>query len=175
MGSGKSTYVEQHLLPKDTRKKQSRHYLLIDADKEKEKIMKEENISSINEVGLHQKSIKRKDQLIKDSVQAKKNFVYVASGRGTGELFWLKDTLKQEGYRIKLLFVTTNLDTALKRCAKRERVVPLHIVEQSYKSSMRNFEKLKGEFHTFLKVDANQNGLHPSKWPKINSKRISRL
>jgi dephospho-CoA kinase len=61
--------------------------------------------------------------------------------------------LKQLGYDVAMVFVQTDLETALDRASKRERVVPPEFIEKAYERLMRNKSKLRSHFSTFFEYD----------------------
>lgn len=81
---------------------------------------------------------------------------------GTGEDYTkvesLVENLKELGYKCYMIFVNTNLETALERNERRERSVPTHIVERKWQGAQDNRERFEEIVDEFSVIDNNGDG-----------------
>lgn len=79
------------------------------------------------------------------------------TGRNFKKIKAQADKLKEIGYDVKMVFVNTSLETALKRNSKRERSVPESIVKNHWYSVQSNIGKFQRYFgnENFTIIDNN--------------------
>ena len=68
------------------------------------------------------------------------------------------DELRKIGYAVKMIFVNTDLETALDRNKARERSVPDKMVEKMWKDVQKNIGKFQGLFRNRMIVVDNSEG-----------------
>jgi len=67
--------------------------------------------------------------------------------------------LESLGYDTAMIFVNTDLDTALERIRKRDRKVPEEFVRQTFRELNDNKKFYRSKFDTFLEIDNNEGEL----------------
>jgi predicted ABC-type ATPase len=105
-GTGKSSHISEMLKLAGIRGK----YALIDPD--------------LQEGETHLIKSQKAIELIKESIQKKKSFVYVATCGGLKVVMSLLSAMKAGGFRTVVSIPYTTLSTALKRISQREQVTP---------------------------------------------------
>jgi len=68
------------------------------------------------------------------------------------------DELRKIGYAVKMIFVNTDLETALDRNKARERSVPDKMVEKMWKDVQKNIGKFQGLFRSRMIIVDNSEG-----------------
>jgi predicted kinase len=68
------------------------------------------------------------------------------------------DELRKIGYAVKMIFVNTDLETALDRNKSRERSVPDKMVEKMWKEVQKNIGKFQGLFRSRMIIVDNSEG-----------------
>jgi predicted kinase len=68
------------------------------------------------------------------------------------------DELRKIGYAVKMIFVNTDLETALDRNKSRERSVPDKMVEKMWKDVQKNIGKFQGLFRSRMIIVDNSEG-----------------
>jgi len=148
----------------------SSHYglKLINSDIQFERILKNSDIDMSDLFNLSPEEFK-KISMGSDSKRGKakqivgKQKKFFESGRlgliidGTGKdqnkIEKQKRSLEALGYDTAMIFVNTDLKTALERNSKRKRVLPDDLVEEMWKSVQRNLGKFQNTFDPFIIID----------------------
>lgn len=105
-GTGKSSHIKEMLKLAGIRGK----YALIDPD-----LLKAETHAEQSELAL---------QRVKETLQEKKSFVYVATCGGLKQMMSFLSSAKSQGFRTVVAIPYVKLTTALDRISKREQVTP---------------------------------------------------
>jgi predicted kinase len=105
-GTGKSTHIKEMLNQAKIRGK----HILIDPD--------------LQEADTHAEKSKLALQRVKETITAKKSFVYVATCGGVKQMMSFLSSAKSQGFRTVVAIPYTTLSTALKRISQREQVTP---------------------------------------------------
>jgi predicted kinase len=105
-GTGKSSHIKEMLKLAGIRGK----YDLIDPD--------------LQEAETHAEQSELAVQHVKESITAKKSFVYVATCGGLKQMMSFLSSAKSQGFRTVVAIPYTKLTTALERISKREQVTP---------------------------------------------------
>ncbi len=150
-GSGKTS------IRNEISRKYPGKYEIIDSDLEKEKISKyhalvaqgNQNAASL----VHQEANKRRTKLLLKTQTARKNYIYDGTGRN---LIWNKELIEKalrDGYRVKLIYVSANLDTCIQRCANRAletgRSVPHNLIITSHPIIEKNWLILRQQVNSY--------------------------
>ena len=83
-----------------------------------------------------------------------------ATGRIYGTVEKIKNELENQGYQTTMIFVNTDLETALRRNKERERTLPDELIHKNYKVIEQNigrFQRLFGDIHIINNSDTVQN------------------
>jgi len=67
--------------------------------------------------------------------------------------------LESIGYDTAMVFVNTDLETAIKRVQARDRKVPEEFIRESFKQLSENKKFYRSRFNTFIEVDNNEGEL----------------
>jgi len=67
--------------------------------------------------------------------------------------------LESIGYDTAMVFVNTDLETAIKRIQSRDRKVPEEFIRESFKKLNENKKFYRSKFNTFIEVDNNEGEL----------------
>ncbi len=136
-GSGKNTLADKIIQSNQVKNK--REYVLIDADKEKEKIPEYKYLLSIGDPEaaskVHKQSLFMRNKLVIKSREDRSNIVY--TGTGSDPLFYKKmfQCFKDAGYYVKVYFVDADESVCKERAKKRQeqngRLVPNKFIEES--------------------------------------------
>jgi len=105
-GTGKSSHIKEMLKLAGIRGK----YDLIDPD--------------LQEAETHAEQSELAVQRVKDSITAKKSFVYVATCGGLKQMMSFLSSAKKSDFRTVVAIPYTKLSTALDRISKREQITP---------------------------------------------------
>jgi predicted ABC-type ATPase len=76
------------------------------------------------EASTHLEKSEKALELVKESIDKKKSFIYVATCGGLKVIISLLAAMKKGGFRTIVAISYTNLSTALERIKKREQVTP---------------------------------------------------
>ncbi len=79
-------------------------------------------------------------------INSKLGLLIDGTGKNYGKIAKMKKRLESEGYDCFMVFVNTDLEVALERNAKRDRVVPEDIVKSAWKEVNNNLGKFQGLF-----------------------------
>ena len=80
-----------------------------------------------------------------------------STGRITQTVRRIKDELEDKGYETTMVFVNTDLKTALRRNKERERTLPDELIHKNYKVIEQNigrFQRLFGDIHIINNSDS---------------------
>ena len=154
-GSGKNTLADQIIDSNRTINK--REYVLIDADKEKEKLPRYQHLLKIGDPEaaskVHEQSLQAKNNLIIKSLEDRSNIVH--TGAGCDSLYYAEmiNCFKNAGYYVKVYFVDVDVSVCKVRVNKRYeqngRLVPNNIIERSNSLARDRFtKKYKFNAHT---------------------------
>ena len=83
-----------------------------------------------------------------------------ATGRIYGTVEKIKNELENQGYQTTMIFVNTDLETALRRNKQRERTLPDELIHKNYKVIEQNigrFQRLFDDVHIINNSDTVQN------------------
>ena len=146
-GSGKNTLADQIIDSNRTRNK--REYVLIDADKEKEKIPRYQHLLSIGDPEaaskVHKQSLQAKNELIRKSLKDRSNIVHTGTGSDPVYYAGMINHFKEAGYYVKVYFVDADVSVCKERAQKRYeqngRLVPNNVIERSNSQARDQFTK----------------------------------
>ena len=83
-----------------------------------------------------------------------------STGRIYGTVEKIKNELENQGYQTTMIFVNTDLETALRRNKQRERTLPDELIHKNYKVIEQNigrFQRLFDDVHIINNSDSVQN------------------
>ena len=83
-----------------------------------------------------------------------------STGRIYGTVEKIKNELENQGYQTTMIFVNTDLETALRRNKQRERTLPDELIHKNYKVIEQNigrFQRLFDDVHIINNSDTVQN------------------
>ena len=83
-----------------------------------------------------------------------------STGRIYGTVEKIKNELESQGYQTTMIFVNTDLETALRRNKERERTLPDELIHKNYKVIEQNigrFQRLFDDVHIINNSDSVQN------------------
>ncbi len=83
-----------------------------------------------------------------------------STGRILGTIRRIKDELEDKGYETTMIFVNTDLQTALRRNKERERTLPDKLIHQNFEiidQNLGEFQRLFNDVHIINNSDAEQN------------------
>lgn len=92
------------------------------------------------------------------ALQGRLGLVIDGTGKDYDKIKKLKDKLEKLGYDSSMLFINTDLDTALTRNAKRDRSVPEDMAKQLWSDVQNNIGKFQQEFGSNFHVVDNSEG-----------------
>lgn len=92
------------------------------------------------------------------ALQGRLGLVIDGTGKDYDKIKKLKDKLEKIGYDSSMLFINTDLDTALTRNAKRDRSVPEDMAKQLWSDVQNNIGKFQQEFGGNFHVVDNSEG-----------------
>lgn len=158
-GSGKSFAVKNSGF-------ESMGFKLINSDIAFEKMMKAMDLESDpqtifspagQEVRDKAKSItKRKQELYTDT--GRLGLILDGTGKDYEKIIRMSEKLKKHGYETAMLFVNTDLETALMRNQQRKRTLPDDIVTEMWKQVQRNIGKFQNYFKQNMYIVDNSDG-----------------
>ena len=85
-----------------------------------------------------------------------------STGRILGTIRRIKDELEDKGYETTMIFVNTDLQTALRRNKERERTLPDKLIHNNFEVIRQNlgkFQRLFNDIHIINNSDAEQDTL----------------
>jgi len=83
-----------------------------------------------------------------------------STGRILGTIRRIKDELEDKGYETTMIFVNTDLQTALRRNKERERTLPDKLIHQNFEiidQNLGKFQRLFNDVHIINNSDDEQN------------------
>ena len=82
-----------------------------------------------------------------------------STGRIAGTVRRIKDELEDKGYKTTMVFVTTDLETALRRNKERERTLPDKLIHQNYEiieQRLGEYQRMFNDVHIINNSDTEQ-------------------
>ena len=82
-----------------------------------------------------------------------------STGRILGTVRRIKDELEDKGYQTTMIFVNTDLQTALRRNKERERTLPDKLIHQNYEiidQRLGEYQRMFNDVHIINNSDAEQ-------------------
>ena len=79
-----------------------------------------------------------------------------STGRISTTVKRIKDELEDKGYETTMVFVTTDLETALRRNKERERTLPDKLIHQNYEVIEQNLGEFQRMFKTVYVIDNSE-------------------
>ena len=79
-----------------------------------------------------------------------------STGRIRGTIKRIKDELEEQGYETTMIFVITDLETALRRNRERERTLPDKLIHQNYEVIEQNLGEFQRMFKTVYVIDNSE-------------------
>jgi tRNA uridine 5-carbamoylmethylation protein Kti12 len=79
-----------------------------------------------------------------------------STGRIAGTVRRIKDELEDKGYKTTMVFVTTDLETALRRNKERERTLPDKIIHQNFEIIEQRLGEYQRMFNDVLVIDNSE-------------------
>jgi len=157
-GSGKSFVVGKASLT-------SLGFRLIDSDKQFEKALKKAGLSSSPEdifsepgqkvrAGAKALTNKQLDIALKNRM----GIVIDGTGKDYNKIKGQVEQARKLGYAVHMIFVNTDLDTALERNRMRPRVLPDKVVEKMWNDVQKNIGKFQALFRSRMTVVDNSKG-----------------
>ena len=138
-------------------------YVIIDSDEIKKtlpaykKLIEEKNPQAASLT--HDESLHQRTNLLAYALENKKNFIFDGSGAAKEYYAGRINYGKKIGYRIKLIYVETDLNTCIERCQLRSettgRVVPQKVIEENHSKVTSNFPHFKSLVHVWKHYNNN--------------------
>ena len=79
-----------------------------------------------------------------------------STGRIRGTIKRIKDELEEQGYETTMIFVITDLETALRRNRERERTLPDKLIHQNYEVIEQNLGEFQRMFKAVYVIDNSE-------------------
>ena len=79
-----------------------------------------------------------------------------STGRIAGTVRRIKDELEDKGYKTTMVFVTTDLETALRRNKERERTLPDKLIHQNFEVIEQRLGEYQRMFNDVLVIDNSE-------------------
>ena len=79
-----------------------------------------------------------------------------STGRILGTVRRIKDELEDKGYETTMVFVTTDLETALRRNKERERTLPDKLIHQNFEVIEQRLGEYQRMFNDVLVIDNSE-------------------
>jgi len=95
---------------------------------------------------------------MKLALGGRRGLVIDGTGKDYAKIKKQVDELRKIGYAVKMIFVNTDLETALDRNKERERSVPDKMVEKMWKDVQKNIGKFQGLFRSRMIIVDNSEG-----------------
>lgn len=157
-GSGKSFVVGKTAL-------QALGFKLINSDDAFEKGLKKagltmdpEDIFSVQGQDVRAKSKALTGKKMERAVEGRLGLVIDGTGKDYAKIKKQVDMLRKVGYAVAMIFVNTDLDTALERNRNRARSLPDPEVENMWKDVQKNIGKFQNLFRDRLTIVDNSTG-----------------
>ena len=157
-GAGKSFVVGKTALP-------ALGFRLINSDEAFEAALKKaglttspEDIASAQGQALRAKAKALTGKIMLRALEGRNGIVVDGTGKDYAKIKKQVDELRKLGYAVKMIFVNTDLDTALERNRMRNRSLPDAKVEEMWKDVQKNIGKFQGLFRNRLIVLDNSKG-----------------
>ena len=157
-GSGKSFVVGKTAL-------QALGFKLINSDDAFEKGLKKagltmdpEDIFSVQGQDVRAKSKALTGKKMERAVEGRLGLVIDGTGKDYAKIKKQVDMLRKVGYAVAMIFVNTDLDTALERNRNRARSLPDPEVEKMWKDVQKNIGKFQNLFRDRLTIVDNSTG-----------------
>ena len=157
-GSGKSFVVGKTAL-------QALGFKLINSDDAFEKGLKKaglsmdpEDIFSVQGQDVRAKSKALTGKKMERAVEGRLGLVIDGTGKDYAKIKKQVDMLRKVGYAVAMIFVNTDLDTALERNRNRSRSLPDPEVEKMWKDVQKNIGKFQNLFRDRLTIVDNSTG-----------------
>ena len=120
--------------------------------------MDPEDIMSAQGQALRDKAKAITGKKLERALEGRLGVVIDGTGKDYGKIKKNVEKLRQLGYAVHMIFVNTDLETALKRNDERPRSLPADDVERMWKSVQNNIGKFQGLFRNRLTVVDNSEG-----------------
>ena len=136
-GSGKSTVIEE-------RYKHDPQYRIIDTDLIKE-------VCLVGYDPLHPELVHKASQEVamqkyeEALLSTRPHVVFETTGTNTSRVIMLMKRAREQGFKVKLLYVSVPLDVAIQRALGRERQVKIEIIEDKAREILAAFDRLATE------------------------------
>lgn len=157
-GSGKSFVVGKTAL-------QALGFKLINSDDAFEKGLKKaglsmdpEDIFSVQGQEVRAKSKALTGKKMERAVEGRLGLVIDGTGKDYTKIKKQVDLLRKIGYSVAMIFVNTDLDTALERNRNRSRSLPDSEVDKMWKDVQKNIGKFQNLFRDRMTIVDNSNG-----------------
>lgn len=157
-GAGKSFVVGKTALP-------ALGFRLINSDEAFEVGLKRaglttspEDIASAQGQAVRAKAKALTGKIMLRALEGRNGIVVDGTGKDYAKIKKQVDMLRELGYAVKMIFVNTDLETALDRNQKRNRSLPDAKVEEMWKDVQKNIGKFQGLFRNRLIVVDNSEG-----------------
>lgn len=157
-GAGKSFVVGKTALP-------ALGFRLINSDEAFEAALNKaglttsaEDIASAQGQALRAKAKALTGKIMLRALEGRNGIVVDGTGKDYAKIKKQVDELRKLGYAVKMIFVNTDLDTALERNRMRNRSLPDAKVEEMWKDVQKNIGKFQGLFRNRLIVLDNSKG-----------------
>ena len=157
-GAGKSFVVGKTALP-------ALGFRLINSDEAFEAGLKKaglttspEDIASAQGQAVRAKAKALTGKIMLRALEGRNGIVVDGTGKDYAKIKKQVDMLRELGYAVKMIFVNTDLETALDRNQKRNRSLPDAKVEEMWKDVQKNIGKFQGLFRNRLIVVDNSEG-----------------
>lgn len=120
--------------------------------------MDPEDIMSAQGQALRDKAKAITGKKLERALEGRLGVVIDGTGKDYGKIKKSVERLRGLGYAVHMIFVNTDLETALKRNDERPRSLPADEVEKMWKSVQNNIGKFQGLFRNRLTVVDNSEG-----------------
>ena len=120
--------------------------------------MDPEDIMSAQGQALRDKAKAITGKKLERALEGRLGVVIDGTGKDYGKIKKSVEKLRGLGYAVHMIFVNTDLETALKRNDERPRSLPAADVESMWKSVQNNIGKFQGLFRNRLTVVDNSEG-----------------
>ena len=117
-----------------------------------------EDIASAQGQALRAKAKALTGKIMLRALEGRNGIVVDGTGKDYAKIKKQVDELRKLGYAVKMIFVNTDLDTALERNRMRNRSLPDAKVEEMWKDVQKNIGKFQGLFRNRLIVLDNSKG-----------------
>jgi len=157
-GAGKSFVVGKTAMP-------ALGFRLINSDEAFEAGLKKaglttspEDIASAQGQAVRARAKALTGKIMQRALEGRMGIVIDGTGKDYAKIKKQVDMLRELGYAVKMIFVNTDLETAMARNQKRNRSLPDAKVEEMWKDVQKNIGKFQGLFRNRLIVIDNSKG-----------------